>query len=947
MKLASRINIAMVLVGIIPLVLFTTFAMGWLHESMRQSSRQALQSLAAQTAREVDAVLRNGVDAVSFLAKHSAVTAPASTHDLHATLSAFSAHHASLREIRRIDFTDTDRTASGTNDAPAWPPMPGLKDVHRGHLVLSDVQPRLKPFEPFMTVAAPVIDADGQIRTALVGRFDMSVFDRIMTSVFPAQGQALILDQRGFIVSTSGGGQILSTYSVDDVARAARRGRADIVEFIDDSRTMVAAIYPTTEHSWSICLIRPAQVLDAATLELRQGLFIALGLTLTALLLLGLFFSRHISGRLRLVFTAAETLRRGGSVALDKLGSDEIGDMARTLSRISMELQESRQQLLAQQQTLEHEVRQRSLALRLANQDLQQEVSERTLAQRNLAEKQAELEHILRTAPVGIALCRNFRLQNPNAHMQRITGYSLEELDNMPIAWLMPDFQDFLRLKTGMEDLDATGGKPVQPGSLECMWRHSDGSTIHVLLCFSSSGSQWILSVMDISTRKTMEEKLRHMAMHDDLTGLGNRLLCRDRLRNILARTRRDPKHRFALVFVDLDRFKVINDSQGHAVGDKLLKLVADRLAAGIRESDTVCRFGGDEFLILLDGLDSPGNAVAIARRLQEDLRQTYRIEDREFKISASLGIYIGEQDDADADQIVQRGNVAMHWAKENGRNCFKVFTKRLMSQAVDLMSLENDLRHAVGRGQLFLEYQPIIQTDGCLFGFEALVRWLHPAQGRIAPDRFIPVAEETGIIHALGDWVLNQACATMAAWNMETGENLTISVNISGRQFGLAHLPVKIQAALDQSGLPPACLKLEITESSLMKHLTRPQEILERLRQMGVSLSVDDFGTGYSSLAYLRRLPLDYLKIDRSFVRDLHANAESEAIVRAVIQLGQTLGMEIIAEGVETKDHLEKLRNMGCDLYQGFYIARPLSAEKALDFIRQTQPSCQKNPDD
>jgi diguanylate cyclase (GGDEF)-like protein len=404
-----------------------------------------------------------------------------------------------------------------------------------------------------------------------------------------------------------------------------------------------------------------------------------------------------------------------------------------------------------------------------------------------------------------------------------------------------------------------------------------------------------------------------------------------------LARARRDETHKYALIFIDLDRFKIVNDSLGHAAGDMLLCEVAVRLNREVREADTVCRFGGDEFLILLDGLEAPGNAIAIARRLQEALREPYLLEDRECQLSASLGLFIADGvTESNAEQIIQRGNIAMHWAKESGRDCFKVFTKRLMSRALELMNMENDLRHAIMRDEFFLEYQPIVRTDGSLFGFEALIRWQHPMQGRIAPSRFIPVAEETGVIHALGEWVMAEACRTIAAWNRELGLDLTVSVNMSGRQFGQANATSRIQACLDQIPMPPSWLKVEITESSLMKHLSRPQEILGRLREMGVSLSVDDFGTGYSSLAYLQRLPLDYLKIDRSFVRDLSTNSESEAIVQAIVQLGHTLGMRIIAEGVETQEHLHRLQELGCDLYQGYYFARPLPVDAALEFIHE-----------
>jgi len=936
MRLTQRINAALVVIGIIPLVLLTTYALSWFHDSVRQSSRQALQSLATQVSKEVDRSLRGGSSALDFLSKHSALLNPDTPEEiLKAVLVDTVSFHNILYDISVLDPSSRVRASARYSFRGEWGQNIWFRKALNGERVISEVHAVLYPFGMVMTMAQP-LQAEGRpITGVLIGQFDLSGFNQIVGSIFERDGQALIIDQRGYVVATSGSEQILSDFKVLEAVRLARAGKAGVVEFTAKEGPRVAAVQPVPDHPWSVVLIRPQRVLYAAAFEMQHGLYLTMGLTFLSLLILGTLFSRHLGGRLRIVFDAAQTLRAGGSVSLDTLGKDEIGEMARTLSQISMELHQSRQELLEHQHNLEDLVQKRSLALRVSNNELQQEVAERTLAQKALAEKQGELQHILRTAPVGIALCEDFILRTPNIHLQLITGYSPEELENMPIARLMPDFEDFLSLKAAMETPTEALVQPASPKAMESVWRKQDGSPVHVLLCFSRSGTQWILSVMDISTRKAMEEQLRHMALHDALTGLGNRTLSQDRMEQALVRARRSENHIYALVFVDLDRFKVVNDSQGHAEGDMLLQQVASRLCREVREVDTVCRFGGDEFLIILDGLDAPGNAIAIARRLQDAVREPYFLDEREYQLTASLGLYIGQgETDVSAEQIIQRGNIAMHWAKESGRNCFKVFTKRLMNRAVELMNMENDLRQAVVHEELFLEYQPIVLADGSLFGFEALVRWQHPTLGRIPPDRFISVAEDTGIIHALGEWVLLTACRTMAAWNRELGLNLTISVNMSGRQFGQANITSRIQACLDQSGMPPAWLKLEITESSLMRHLARPQDTLSRLRQMGIALSVDDFGTGYSSLSYLQRLPLDYLKVDRSFVRLLSTNAESQAIVQAIIQLGHTLGMRIIAEGVETKEHLERLEELGCDLYQGYYFARPLPEATAREFI-------------
>lgn len=936
MRLTQRINAALLVIGIIPLVLLTTYALSWFHDSVREHSRQAFESLATQVTKEVSRSLQDGSNALDFLGKNGALLNPETPEEtLKAVLLDTVNFHPILNDIYVLDPSSRVRASARYSFRGEWTQNIWFRKALDGERVISDAHAVLYPFGVVMTMAQPLRMEGKPLSGVLIGQFDLYGFNQIVDSIFDKDGQALIIDHRGYVVATSGSEEILGDYPVPEVVRLARAGKAGVVDFQNRGGSLVAAVQPVPNHPWSVVLVRSQRSLYAAAFEMQHGLYLTLGLTLLSLVILSTLFSRHVGNRLRLVFDTALTLRSGGTVSLDTLGQDEIGEMARILSQISMELHQSRQELLEHQHNLEDLVQKRSLDLRLANKELQQEVAERAQAQKNLAEKQREIEHILRTAPVGIAVCQNFLLHAPNTHLQMITGFSQEELENMPIAKLMPNFDDFLELEKAMERIISDLDQPAPPGSMESVWRKKDGSSAHVLLCFSPAGTEWVLSVMDISTRKAMEEQLRHMALHDALTGLGNRTLGQDRLARALKHAHRVENYKYALAFIDLDRFKVVNDSQGHAVGDLLLMEVGKRLCREVREVDTVCRFGGDEFLIILDGLDAAGNAIAIARRLQEAVREPFFLEEREYQLTASLGLFIGQGPaDVSAEQIIQRGNIAMHWAKESGRNCFKVFTKRLMNRAVELMVMENDLRQAVVREELFLEYQPIVHADGRLFGFEALVRWQHPTQGRIPPDRFISVAEDTGTIHALGEWVMLNACRTMAAWNRELGLDLTISVNMSGRQFGQANVTSRIQACLDQCDMPPAWLKLEITESSLMKHLARPQETLGRLRQMDIALSVDDFGTGYSSLSYLQRLPLDYLKIDRSFVRFLTTNPESQAIVQAIVQLGHTLGMRIIAEGVETWEHLEQLRELGCDLYQGYYFARPLPEAAAREFI-------------
>ena len=447
------------------------------------------------------------------------------------------------------------------------------------------------------------------------------------------------------------------------------------------------------------------------------------------------------------------------------------------------------------------------------------------------------------------------------------------------------------------------------------------------------------LSLREITERKRMEEQLRYQAFHDPLTGLANRTLCLDRIRQAMERAKRRDDYYFAVVFTDLDRFKVINDSLGHRFGDMALVETARRLVHCVRSLDTVSRFGGDEFIMLLDELSSPREAIRIVKRIREDIQKPIHIEGHDIRVSGSFGILLSPTSFTRPEELLQNANIAMHRAKQAGRNRIKVFNRRMLEQAVGLMLLESDLRRAIERSEFFLEYQPILCLQGQgLLGFEALVRWMHPRKGLIGPDVFIPVAEETGLILDLGEWVLRHALGALAGWRAESkaAEDLVLAVNISGKQFAQHDLAERVARILAETKVPANRLKLEITESSIMENPEAGLSILTRLKKLGVLFSIDDFGTGYSSLAQLQRLPVDTLKVDRTFVTRMGTAEENMEIIKAVIALAHSLGLDVVAEGVENESQIQPLHDLSCECVQGFYYSRPLPAQAARDMIRE-----------
>ena len=462
-----------------------------------------------------------------------------------------------------------------------------------------------------------------------------------------------------------------------------------------------------------------------------------------------------------------------------------------------------------------------------------------------------------------------------------------------------------------------------------------DGSTYYeektITPIHNSQGviSHFVATGRDISERMRTQERLHYMAHHDALTRLPNRTLFLDRLRQAMARARWHNRL-IAVMFMDLDRFKEINDTLGHDIGDQLLVAITERISSSVRTGDTVARFGGDEFAVLLDDIASEKDISQLARKVLDTLAPAFVIGGHEIFMTASIGVSIFPTDGEDTNSLLRCADVAMYRAKDLGRNNFQFYSNEMSARDFERISLENSLRHALKRREFFLLYQP--QIDVCLqriIGVEALLRWQHPDLGVTTPGEFVPLLEKTGLIVQVGEWVLRSTCEQAAAWQEAGYRDLLVSVNVSGRQFNNPEFLSSAQTIIRQTGIDPAQLELELTESMLMRNASKTISALDALTQLGIRIAIDDFGTGYSSLNYLRRFPISTLKIDRSFIRDVEHDSDDRAISQAIIVMAQSLNLGVVAEGVENAAQVEFLQGLGCTRIQGNYFSAPQSADE------------------
>ena len=461
-----------------------------------------------------------------------------------------------------------------------------------------------------------------------------------------------------------------------------------------------------------------------------------------------------------------------------------------------------------------------------------------------------------------------------------------------------------------------------------CEWYHSclldEQGRIVSILSF----------VQDVSSRIQAEERLQYLATRDALTGLPNRVLLQERLTQAIAQARRSHQ-RVGVLFIDLDRFKNVNDTLGHRIGDELLKRVTATLSHALREADLLARLGGDEFMVIVEDFDDPEVLGRIAQKLQDAVSQPFEVEDHDIYVTSSIGISVYPDDGDAPEELMKHADVAMYRSKELGRNTYQFFDADLAARRLVQHTLESALRTAVNEEALKLHYQPVLRmSDKAIVGAEALLRWHDPEHGDVAPQVFIPLAEESGLIHALGDWVMRTAATQCAAWH-KAGLPLIVSVNLSGRQFYREDLAQRISEIVRDARCKPEWVELEVTESSLLHDLDSIKKVLQQLRQEGFAVAIDDFGTGYSSLSHLKHFPIDTLKIDISFIADIETDPGDAAITEAIIALARGLGLRVVAEGVATREQFDFLGSRGCHCFQGFWISEALPADEFIAFSR------------
>ncbi|MGH2752167.1 MAG: putative bifunctional diguanylate cyclase/phosphodiesterase [Actinomycetota bacterium] len=561
-----------------------------------------------------------------------------------------------------------------------------------------------------------------------------------------------------------------------------------------------------------------------------------------------------------------------------------------------------------------------------------------------LREQEKNLQFLVHHVPVVVYKAETGQLGRwwyVSPQIEQLLGYTPEEWLANPALWwkqIHPDDRDqVLADEEAMTVSTNSHTEAVQYRMLtregRVIWVNDDAAVIR-----DEDGSPlyWSGVLSDITDRKVLEDQLKHQAFHDPLTGLANRALFVDRVEHALARADRDIK-RVAVLFFDLDDFKTINDSLGHNSGDELLVMVAARLGGCLRPGDTFARFGGDEFAIFLEDT-SLSSATSVAYRLIQALGEPFLIGGREVMVHASVGIEFADASKTRADELLRNADVAMYVAKGKGKARYELFDPSMHTAALRRLETKSELKHAIERNEFVLHYQPIVSlNEGSLLGMEALIRWDHPQRGLVAPVEFIPIAEESGLVVSLGRWVLQEACRQARDWPINDPE-ISLNVNVSPKQFQHPGMVEDVANALWDSGIDPSILTIEITESVLIHDAEAAIEKLSRIKDFGVRVAVDDFGTGYSSLGYLSKFPIDILKIDKTFIEGVGRGSEEDAIAQAIIKLGGSLGLEVVAEGIEQPEQIDALQLLRCDRGQGFYFSRPVDADAMGEILATGQ---------
>ncbi|MCC7367415.1 MAG: EAL domain-containing protein [Chloroflexi bacterium] len=794
---------------------------------------------------------------------------------------------------------------------------------------------------PTIQIVAPIRDASGTMIGFSEGSLDLTLIQRLAEEI-TGKGippYSTVLDAEGQVIAYAGAdpgssGEVMRKLGDRPVYRSTANLTGELRNGLDEDGDRVRAIaapIQARDLNWTVVVARQEAIYAAqiASSE-HKTIFVALVAVLAGLVVAALLSKALAQPFAQLAAVATAVGNGDFSQPPVRIKNWHPRDVRSLIVTVSWMIEQQR----TRTEHLEQRVAERTTELRAANVELDASLAHLQRARDEAEEAQQRYASLFEQNPDGVfSLNTNQRIISANPAFQRLFGYSLDEVIGgslMPLIAVADRELVSEHLK-----LVAQG----KPRDFQVNLVNHDGEqvavTITALPMVIGGRIVGIYGIAkDISERKRAEEALEHQALHDALTGLPNRTLLNDRLERLIIAHRRNERG-MALIVMDLDRFKDVNDTLGHQAGDALLQQVSGRLQSALRTSDTVARLGGDEFAILLPSVRIQGG-IGVAQKILRALERPFTIGEQEITVAASLGITACPDHGDDSATLMRRADVAMYVAKRNNGG-FAVYSPEHDQNNVDRLAIASELRRAIDNGELRLHYQPKVSfKTGQVIRVEALVRWQHPEQGLVPPDRFIPVAEQTGLIRPLGQWVLEEALSQYHTWR-DNGLRVPIAVNLSMHNLQEPELPAQIGGMLARWGIPPSELVLEITETTLMADPIRTKDVLNRLRGLGIQISIDDFGVGHSTFSYLKHLPVNEIKIDRSFVQEMNLNESDAAIVRSTIDLAHSLGLAVVAEGIENEETWDRLSGMGCDVAQGYYLSRPLAPEAFSLWLEET----------